>query len=181
MKKGRRRRVLRPFFSNGARKRKHKEDSENERRHHAARETAGGRGQAFSCGKSDDDRRLPQEARAFQRYASSEVYDASHTRCEGRRGRSLPGPPEDRGLRTPTSAVRDPITAGRHRASQSAPRSNLVPSVLNSWSIICSKVFPSSSLARLTSLPSSSTYSASTGNSATLATTSSSTISPFSS
>jgi hypothetical protein len=71
--------------------------------------------------------------------------------------------------------------SGMQRLSQPVPKSNLVSSVLNSSSIICSKVFPSSSFARLTSLPFSSTYSASTGNSATLATTFSSTIFPFSS
>jgi hypothetical protein len=96
--------------------------------------------------------------------------------------RSMPAlaPEGPRGLRSPTSALRaHHITVGCHRASQSVPTSNLVPSVLNSSSIICSKVFPSSSFATLTSLPCSSTYSASTSNSATLATTSSSTISPF--
>ena len=109
-------------------------------------------------------------------------YDAPYTTVRGRASISPALAPE--GLRSSVPDERSkktPITFGRHRASQFALGSILVPRVLSSSSITCSKVFPSSSFARLTSLPLSSTYSASTGNSATLATTSSSTISPFSS
>src|ERR671913_102363 len=59
--------------------------------------------------------------------------------------------------------INDPVPGvHRTRTSQSAPRTSLAPSVLNSLSITNSKVFPSSSVARLRNLPSSSRYSAST-------------------
>lgn len=62
-----------------------------------------------------------------------------------------------------------------------SPGNILVVRIFSPSSITCSKVFPSSSLATLTSRPASSTYSASTGRSETLPTRSSSTTCPFSS
>ena len=82
----------------------------------------------------------------------------------------------------PRRALLESTDDGRELpASQSVLGRSLVTSGLRLSSRTCSKVFPNSSFARLTSLPASSTYSVSTGRSATEATTSSSTTSPLSS